>query len=415
MLSLVEKSVEKSAAGITLKKGHICELDGLRAVAVFLVFLNHFGPAGSLPGTLLVRQIGWIGVDVFFVLSGFLITGILLDSTSRSYYRDFYIRRSLRIFPLYYGLLIAMLFWMNLWKGGFHYREMIATWGHPAWLFLYLGNIRTAITGISPPSAFVPMWSLHVEEQFYLIFPFIVGRLSRQALMRTLIAVVSGAPLLRLALWWMYPTAPLMQYMLLPCRMDGLALGALIALRLRMGPWLIPRAKLATAAAVLFAAACAGFVWGGRSFDSPFERTLGYSLFSAAFAGCVLWVILFRGSAATNWLNARPLQFIGKISYGIYLLQMPVGDFLSGLGHVSRSWNGTVSCFLITGVLCVALATLSWYFWERPFLRLKDFLAPAPRLLKRPAASAGIAQPLWSPAPETASRLVSTSASGPGR
>jgi peptidoglycan/LPS O-acetylase OafA/YrhL len=361
--------------------GHIRELDGLRAIAVLLVFLNHFAPVVSVPRFRIIHEIGWIGVDIFFVLSGFLITGILLESRGREgYYRTFYIRRSLRIFPLYYVLLGTVVFGMVLPRGGLSYHHMVESWGSPAWLFAYLGNIKTALSGVSPPSAFVPLWSLHVEEQFYLLFPFVVHRLNPRALWRTLIVVVVAAPAIRLGLWELAPGKPLMEYMLLPCRMDGLAFGALIALGLRTRPLPVDRWALAAVATALSVAACAVFVVGGRSFDTPLERTVGYSLFSISAASWILWVILFRGSALTDWLNLRPLQFLGKISYGLYLLQMPAADLLSWLVaplHLRPNWLQTATGSLTLVALCVGLSSISWYALERPLLRLKERLAPS--------------------------------------
>jgi peptidoglycan/LPS O-acetylase OafA/YrhL len=360
---------------------HIRELDGLRAIAVLLVFLNHFAPTVSIPRLQIIYEVGWIGVDIFFVLSGFLITGVLLAARdSPGYYRNFYIRRALRIFPLYYALLATMVFGMVIAHGGFAYHRMVDSWGSPAWLFAYLGNIRTALSGVSPPRSFVPMWSLHVEEQFYLLFPFVVHSLSQRALRRTLIVLVVAAPLIRLGLSGLVPNRPLIEYMLLPCRMDGLALGALIALRLRTRPLLVNRWALATFAAALTVAACALFVIGGRSFDTPLERTVGYSLFSLSAASWILWVILFRGSAPTNWLNLRPLQYLGKISYGLYLLQMPAAGlllWLAGPLQLGPDWLRTAAGSLTLAALCVGLASASWYALERPLLRLKERLAPS--------------------------------------
>ena len=301
----------------------ITELDGLRAIAVGLVFLNHFAPVRTFPQLAFLKSIGWIGVDIFFVISGFLITGILLDSRGRHYYRNFYVRRTLRIFPPYYALLTALIASMLLYRGGLHYQQMVEGWGSPAWLFLYLGNVKTAVTGVEPPAVFVPLWSLHVEEQFYLLFPFIVHNASWKTLRRLLIAMIVGAPLLRIGLWWLAPEKELLQFMLLPCRMDGLALGGLIALRLRMGEWSISKAGLGAAIAVLFALSVAVFVAGGSVFNSPLQRTLGYSLLAMTFAGTVLWIVLFRGSRATNWLNTGPMQFIGLISYRPVLVSGP--------------------------------------------------------------------------------------------
>jgi peptidoglycan/LPS O-acetylase OafA/YrhL len=193
--------------------------------------------------------------------------------------------------------------------------------------------------------------------------------------------MIVGAPLARICLWWLAPQKDLLQYMLLPCRMDSLALGGLIALRLRLGKWDISKAGLGAAIAVLFALSVAVFAAGGGVFNSPLERTLGYSLFAMTFAGVVLWIVLFRGSRATNWLNTGPMQFIGMISYGLYLYQTPARDLLAGLGRppLSENWLDTLGGSIVLWIVLVAVATLSWYVIERPCLRMKDRLAPASR------------------------------------
>ncbi|HEY9226058.1 MAG TPA: acyltransferase [Gemmatimonadaceae bacterium] len=371
--------VRRGAIGQPAFRGHIRELDGLRAIAVILVFLNHYAPIDSIPQFRAIRELGWIGVDIFFVISGLLITGILLDSPDRGYYRRFYIRRTLRIFPLYYAVIAATIVGMLVvTQGGWQYHQMVEHWGSPAWLFGYLGNVLTSVRNVSPPDPFVPMWSLHVEEQFYLLFPLLVHRLDHRSLRRVLLAAIVISPLIRLLLWAAVPDRPLLQYMLLPCRLEGLALGGLIALRFRTQPIHITKTALAGVATVLSIAAYLVFALGGGSFDSPLERTVGYTLFDVAIAGWILWIMLF-GGRLTQWLNARPLQYIGKISFGLYLLQMPIATFLWGLSlRFGRPISfQTVGGSLILAGLCVVFATLSWYLMEQPILRLKDRWAPS--------------------------------------
>jgi len=367
----------------------ITELDGLRAIAVILVFLNHYAPVASLPWLHPIRRVGWIGVDIFFVLSGFLITGILMDTRGNKtgYYKSFYMRRSLRIFPLYYGLLTAVLMVMSVWKWH-HLREMIANWGNPAWFYAYLGNVKTAVSNVSPPSQFVPMWSLHVEEQFYLIFPFLVRRLRMRQLTQVLIGAVIAAPIIRLGLYWLFPASPLLQYMLLPCRIDALALGALVAIRrpTRESPLLPGRnaSSILAALGVLWLA-CQIFWQAGGAFDTPVERTIGYSLFDISFAGCLILILTFRGSRGTAWLNWKPLQYTGMISYGLYLLQAPAASLVDNVfrkttGHHVET-NTLLGSFSIA-VTCVGLATVSWYLWEAKWLSMKSrFVSrPEPRV-----------------------------------
>ena len=361
---------------------YIPELDGLRAIAVILVLINHYVPT-SIASMWRLKAVGWVGVDLFFVLSGFLITRILIETRTReTYYRDFYVRRTLRIFPLYYCVLVVIFSAMLLWHHGAAYREL-AHWGNPLWSWLYLENVQIVMLDKAPRAfSLVPLWSLHVEEQFYLLFPLVVRLMSPRALVKVLVGVVVGAPLLRLVLWWLDPGNQYVDYMLLPCRFDALALGALIAIRIKR-PIQIDRRLLgaltigaATVVYVLFA------TLGHNLWNDPFTRVWGYSLFPAAFGCMVLWIVRYRGSWQTNWLNAAPLQFVGKTSYAIYLLQAPVAGALGVLLGSTLIWSSDVIRFVLICATTIGLAALSWRFLERPLLQLKERFAPA----KPPAA-----------------------------
>src|SRR5690349_13571972 len=180
----------------TLKR--ISELDGLRALAIIpVIFLHTYPRDGMWRWLRVVGDAGWMGVDLFFVLSGFLITGILYDTLGeRHCYRNFIARRTLRIFPLYFGCLCVFVS-LARWFSPSDWDRMNA-WGGPWWFFVYLGNVREVWMNSSPPIfSFVPMWSLQVEEQFYLVYPLIVLSLGRSHLKRFLIACVIAAPLIR--------------------------------------------------------------------------------------------------------------------------------------------------------------------------------------------------------------------------
>jgi len=360
-------------------RGHISELDGLRAVAVILVLFAHFGPqcrAGSLLWK--IESVGWTGVDLFFVLSGFLITGILLDSReSRSYYQRFYVRRSLRILPLYYFVLLASVLILLVWHVGSARHNLCEA----SWYLVYLGNARSAFTGHMPDVAPLgPLWSLQIEEQFYLIFPYLVRSVKPASLGRMLLGVVLLSGPLRWLLYWWNPHWVIVQYVASPCRLDGLALGGLIALRARMGPWRLRPAYVAWVAVGLSGALCVYLIWGGYDWSSGRIRTFGYSMVALAFASVLLWVLTYRGAWQTAWLRLRPLQYLGRISYGIYLLQVPsyllVGRIFAHFGKrlvTGESWHAaTWLGFGAVGVCTVALASLSWYVLERPFLRAKN-------------------------------------------
>ena len=160
-MSTVGTVVDREAP---LFRGHIPELDGLRAVAAVLVLLNHFWPQSLSSLIWNVGQFAWVAMDSFFVLSGFLIAGILLDTRERAdYYRSYYVRRSLRILPLYYCVLVYLICVATLWKGGEQYRHLVGEWGSPVWFFVYLGNFTTAAAGIKKSEALdiCIIWSDH--------------------------------------------------------------------------------------------------------------------------------------------------------------------------------------------------------------------------------------------------------------
>ena len=254
-----------------LFRGHIPELDGLRAFGITVVIVGHMWPypQGAHHEVWNLLHLCWVLMDCFFVLSGFLIAGILLDSRSRpDYYRSFYTRRALRILPIYYLLITILTCATNLHGTGYLYSGVAALykWGSSWWFFVYLGNVPPAFVGHFPTAArgsYSPLWSLQIEEQFYLLFPVLVHRLKIQTLARTLLGLICLSPLLRIALYWLYPSNTLVQYVLLPCRMEGLALGALIAIRFRMGTWDLPKRKLTLMTITLVAVTCLCGAWSG--------------------------------------------------------------------------------------------------------------------------------------------------------
>jgi peptidoglycan/LPS O-acetylase OafA/YrhL len=194
----------------------------------------------------------------------------------------------------------------------------------------------------------------------------------------TLVGLVCFSPILRIALYWLYPAKAGLQYVLLPCRLDGLALGALIAVRFRMGPWELSKRKLTVMAVGLMAMTCGLGAWSGYDFSRPFNRTIGYLISSIACAYVVLWLIRFRGSRLTAPLRLPPVQHLSKISYAAYLFHMPIAGVLLpisaalGVGALAHGYLKVVTVFVLT----VGLASLSWRFFESPLLGLKDRLFP---------------------------------------
>ena len=222
---------------------HFAALDGVRGLAIILVMAYHYMVlmpftihSAALGAAVVVCSKGWCGVDLFFVLSGFLITGILYDSRENPrYFRNFYARRTLRIFPLYYAVLLsvaALLFlaWLlvpRLWLAQPKLGELAAV---QPWLWTYTTNIAVA-KGIPVPLV-AHFWSLAVEEQFYLVWPLVMFALPKRAMAPVALSLATAALFIRLGLTYAGWSDGAI-YVLTPCRMDSLAAGALAAILMR--------------------------------------------------------------------------------------------------------------------------------------------------------------------------------------
>ena len=358
-----------------------------------MVFFQHYGA-----GHAFVFGWGWTGVDVFFVLSGFLITGILYDSQKKQRrYRDFYIRRTLRIFPLYYFLWIVVVVLAPLARWQWDWRWSL--W--PAYLgnyarFLFLNQAGNPyrfdmITFGAPVNAHFGypvhlylghFWSLCVEEQFYLIWPFLVYRIGRrETLMRICLGVMIASPILRGLLCLIVPHRYLameLLYRSLPTRLDALLLGGLVALGLR-GPQEQLLRKLRrpvlTGTAVLFTAI---YFLETKVLSVPFYGSatnwvgvLGFSLIDL-FAAAVLLECIHPGSTLGKVLSWRPLRALGLISYGFYVYHDLLHDFYADAAHrlsSEHAWPLTMA-LAFGGTLLIA--TASYLALERPLLQLKD-------------------------------------------
>ena len=369
---------------ITGKPTFYPALDGMRAIAVAMVMLVHYFPE--------IVPWGWTGVQIFFVLSGFLITGILFDTRHDAYrFRNFYVRRALRIFPLYYGFLALCCIALVLLRG----RAMPFFW---LW-FLDLQNFFwMAAHGASDMlvrangkniTAIGHLWTLAVEEQFYFLWPLLVfGLKDRRRLMQVCCALIAFR--LGLAVYWqMHLSAAMLAagvpYRMLPTQWDSFLIGGLIALWLRGTP--SPRLQLyAGRMAILAILLCGGtltllhfvpaLIGGEDVFDyrSGFMVVAGLPLINVA-SGALILAALRPGTWVYAVCNQRALRSVGRVSYGLYVFHLPM----------------FVACVMIVGYTCAhlhllylqreasALATVasvavsyaSFYYFEQPFLKLK--------------------------------------------
>jgi peptidoglycan/LPS O-acetylase OafA/YrhL len=313
---------------------------------------------------------GGYGVDMFFVLSGFLITGILLDSkTSPGYFKTFYMRRLLRIFPLYYGVL-AVCFGLLWWTPVIH--QFVPRQG---WLWLYGANF-TQLAGFNFEPVFAHFWSLAVEEHFYLLWPVVVLVLSRRNLMLGSTALTLGSALLRCMVIASGRLDPDSTAMLTPLRLDGLAMGALLA-AISRGPcglanfrnlaiWLVAVGGLASGLLKVLYGSVSDSVWGLSG--------AGHFTISVTVAGILTLAVTNSRGIWARALNNGFLRFMGKYSYGLYvyhyLLQPWTDSQFWFLGNSLPTLSLVVHVIVASGVtLIVSLA--SWHLFEKQFLRLK--------------------------------------------
>jgi peptidoglycan/LPS O-acetylase OafA/YrhL len=361
-------------------------LDGLRAVAFFMVFLEHYG---QFPW-------GWAGVDLFFVLSGFLITGILFDSRNDTYrVRNFYVRRTLRIFPLYYGILLLVLFlwplahWQLSWAWAVWpaYLGNFARFVHPYALFSPAQRIAdfqpTGVLAGHPLTLYLGhFWSLCVEEQFYLVWPWVVFWIrDRRKLMwccGVTLAVCLPLRLLgqHLLPLWMLDNEVL--YRFTPLRLDALLLGGLIALVLR-GPSATNLLRYARRLTPLCLAAAAylltAFLYQHLRHRMPtypeWKFTWGLALVDL-LAALILLIAIQPGTIVYRALNRPILRWVGRISYGAYVWHdIPHALYFS---LAQRIWPSHYKALVPMLGLCgtFVLASLSFRLLEAPFLNLKE-------------------------------------------
>lgn len=379
-------------------KRHVPELDGVRGIAIAGVMLVHF--VGVLPADGGIQRLltkvssyGVWGVDLFFVLSGFLITGILHDARGQSrYFTNFYMRRSLRIFPLYYGVL-ALIMLGTLLGGARAIPELKDISAVQGWLWTYTVNYYLPTTGDFSIPYVSHFWSLAVEEQFYLVWPFLVGTLSGRQVMRAALALSAIALGLRITLpmlgynelWAGLPT---------PCRLDALCIGGWIALAMReeSAAKNLLRARLlaVVSAALLFAS----LMWNALLGTYP-AVVLGLrTTLLAVFFGALIALMVSDDGPAAIKATCRMawLRWLGKYSYGLYVYHGIISwhffhnqVFESLTERFDSVWLGLLSSATLGIGLSILVSVLSYHFYEAYFLKLKRFFDY--RLKKRGDAS----------------------------
>ncbi len=374
---------------VPARLGHSPALDGVRGLAILLVFLVHFRLRidASILDTLVdkVFRAGWVGVDLFFVLSGFLITGILLDTRSdRRHFRNFYVRRVLRLFPVYYTTLAVLFILLPLTLRSAP-AELLALVPFQGWYWTYTVNVFQVLThGQMSYFNTLHLWSLSVEEQFYIFWPLVVHMASPRGLVRICLAAIALAFGFRLvATGWNSWAA----YVLTPARMDALAMGGCLAVLARDGraSALIRRSWGWLGALSLGGVMVIVALLRGYHEDDTLVLTVGYLLNAVVFGSLLAGILDRPNQALFRPFHWRWLQWVGRVSYGAYvyhllllLLTAPVKRAFMALPPLlgtqipaQFAWLGLMSGITLT------IAAVSYRWLELPFLKLKDRFAPA--------------------------------------
>jgi peptidoglycan/LPS O-acetylase OafA/YrhL len=398
------------------RRSHIPALDGLRGIAVLTVMWLHF--VFLLPRTggervfWQLSETGWIGVDLFFVLSGFLITGILYDAKGGPhFFRNFYMRRSLRIFPLYYVFLILIFAVIPLLRssGADHV-------GKQVWMWTYLSNVLFARVGWEGmPAHTTHLWSLAIEEQFYLLWPLFVWLASRRRLIQLCVGSIAVAVVTRLVLHFVFDNS-IAAYALMPARIDALAAGGLLAVlvRDREGARLAARYLNPVSAASGIVLILVMF-WTGPLKGFGMLPTLAFPVQAFGYAALALFFAAMLGKAvaaptgqlSNRVLTSRVLVAFGKYSYALYLLHILVRDILQnqilanggGFPVIAGSQIPAQLVVVAFGIgISYAIAFASWHLFEKRILALKRFF---PYERQRAAQASPLSEPPVAIAPAT--------------
>ena len=359
-------------------RGHIPALDGVRGIAIILVLLSHFMLRDYFldERAYFITQFGWIGVDLFFVLSGFLITGILLDSRrNEHYWFNFYRRRALRILPLYYFVVFTT------WLSVLFFEKYPESLDSYAWFFTFTPNIGMGIKNNYLNHSHIfnlnHLWSLAIEEQFYLFWPLIVRYVPMRPLaILCLVLLAMGTGLRHLTDHIIGTELSISSYTFPFCRMDGLAAGSFLAVAFRLG-WLQKQAITTWIARVLFC--CTGLLVF-ENFINGTQQSL-YTLSAIFFAALLFLSLSPNPRAFTRRVCENSfLQHMGKYSYGLYVFHhMFEYVWRKGVGNWLLASNlppilGQTIFILLAFAGTYLLARLSWALIEQPFLRMKKKL-----------------------------------------
>jgi len=381
-----------------MDKKHYPALDGLRGIAALMIVAHHSSQSYVLTSTfdkayLRATTPLWIGVDLFFVLSGFLITNILLDTQeSRNYFKAFYGRRFVRIFPLYYTFL-AVLFLILPAVGVNLSPDLVHA---QVWEWTYTSNIYDAFHNWQDINI-NHFWTLAIEEQFYLLWPLIIFYASKKYLKHGVMLALLVIPLLR----WGCRSAGvsiMFAYTFTLCHIDGLLVGALISIafheglieklkssrlfsKIRTIDWILAWSLLAFVLVYCFILTNNQFIFMFMTW-TPFGQGFGLTFVSIVLGYSVLRAVSSVPNTLQRVMSLKYLRVIGKYSYALYVLHAPICHWVgtsfpipSFLQNLSPEWSFAHSIYIIIVefILSILASVISWNILEKHFLKLKKY------------------------------------------
>jgi peptidoglycan/LPS O-acetylase OafA/YrhL len=378
---------ERIIGGSGIGSTRVPELDGLRGLAILLVVAAHyfFFSVTPAPGSVLAYvkaagRLSWSGVDLFFVLSGFLIGGILLDArTSPTFFRTFYARRFFRIIPLY-ALVLAVFWGMRAISARLPgLSAVVPLLEGPVPWYVYatlLQNFYSAWFGTLGATFLNVTWSLAVEEQFYLALPALLRRLSGRFLLAALLVLAALAPCVRLLLLHYTPNGAFASIVLMPCRADTLLLGVLGALLVRTegGVKWLGKLRPFLPGLLLLLFCGMGLLTSFWYFPQSIVLvSVGYTWIALFYLGLLLHVVTDSSGMITSVFRLRGLRYLGTTAYGIYLFHVPVRElvFAATTGGPPNLQSGLSVLLTVASFLCtLAVSGAAWRFLERPLISL---------------------------------------------
>ena len=376
-----------------MSSSYVRELDGVRGLAILLVLFHHFltFPEGPFSETLnFIGRLGWTGVDLFFVLSGFLISRILIDSRNkpRHYFKNFYFRRALRIFPVYYAyIFVYYLVVVKFGLGALEPSRMAEAEQALPWLLFYGTNLFIAMKGTFIVASLNALWTLAIEEHFYLVWPFIVKVLDTKKLFLACLLVIGLAVATRF-IFLTNNVSGFIIHTFTICRIDDFAIGAIGAILINTSYLQYVKKYLNSAFYVSLLTLFSGCLFFKTvEAGSPWFQSVGYTVLGFFFLTFILkTLILDIDSNLRRFFRLNWLCGLGKYSYAIYIFQMPVLVAIKRIfptTSLGLKIQDPYTLFLISSIsaliITIVLSVLSYHLYEKWFLKLKVFFEPEPQ------------------------------------